>query len=199
MIKDNQCFDIYLASRSPRRQELLQQIGVNFSLLDVDIPEIPDKNESAEIFVQRMALAKARAGLKQLKQDDHHPVLGADTAVVIDAEILGKPKDRDDAKGMLQRLSNREHQVFSAVALMNHDNKTVRLNRSRVSFRAISDEEIQTYWVSGECQDKAGAYGIQGKAAIFIDNLTGSYSAVMGLPLYETSEILQLFGIFPAK
>lgn len=199
MIKDNQQFDIYLASRSPRRQELLQQIDIHYSLLDVDIPEIPDRNEPADIFVQRMALAKARAGIKQLDKDDVHPVLGADTAVVIDTDILGKPEDRDDAVGMLQRLSNREHQVFSAVALMTHDNKAVRLNRSRVAFRALSDEEIQAYWNTGECQDKAGAYGIQGKAAVFINNLTGSFSGVMGLPLYETCELLPLFGIFPLK
>jgi len=199
MIKDSQGFDIYLASRSPRRQELLLQIGVDFRLIDIEIPEVPDENESAESFVQRMAIKKAEAGLKQLKKNDVHSVLGADTAVVIDDEILGKPAGRDDAIRVLRRLSNREHQVFSAVALVNAENHAVRLNRSRVSFRAITDEEILAYWASGECEDKAGAYAIQGRAAVFINHLNGSYSGVMGLPLYETSELLQLFHIFPVE
>jgi septum formation protein len=199
LTKNKQCAELYLASRSPRRQELLQQIHIGFHLLDVEVPEIPHQNEAAEIFVQRMALAKARAGLNQLKKEDPLPVLGADTVVVVDGDILGKPRDKSDAINMLQRLSNREHEVFSSVVLMNHEKKVVKLNRSKVMFRSLSNEDIDAYWASGECQDKAGAYGIQGKAAVFIKNLNGSYSGVMGLPLYETSEILQLFGISPVK
>jgi len=199
LTKQNQCADIYLASRSPRRQELLQQIHIGYRLLDIDIPEVPNKTEPADIFVQRMALAKARAGLNQLQNNDPLPVLGADTIVVVDGEIMGKPIDKKHAIGMLQRLSNREHDVFSSVALINHEQKIVKLNKNKVTFRALSDEDIETYWTSGECQDKAGAYGIQGKAAAFIKNLSGSYSGVMGLPLFETSEVLQLFGISPVK
>lgn len=199
MTNPTQSADIYLASRSPRRQELLQQINVSYRLLDVELPEIPHSNESADVFVQRMALAKARAGLKQIEKKDPLPVLGADTVVVVDGEILGKPINKDDAFKMLQRLSNREHEVFSSVALLNHEKKVVKLNRSKVIFRSLTNDDIDAYWRSGECQDKAGAYGIQGKAAVFIQNLNGSYSGVMGLPLYETSEILQLFGISPVK
>ncbi len=187
-------FDIYLASASPRRQELLTQIGVRFELLKVNVPEVPAVGEKPEDFVQRVALEKARAGKQLLAADDARPVLGADTAVVIDGNILGKPANKDDALAMLTRLSGRKHQVMSAVAVV-ADNEVVRINVSQVTFDNLSREQIRAYWNSGECQDKAGAYAVQGQAAMFIQDLQGSYSGVMGLPLYETATLLNEFGI----
>ena len=187
-------FDIYLASASPRRQELLTQIGVRFELLKVTVPEVPAAGEMPQDFVQRVALEKARAGNQLLASDDTHPVLGADTAVVVDDCILGKPANRDDALAMLASLSGRKHQVISAVALV-ADNEAIRTNISQVTFNSLSREQIHAYWNSGECQDKAGAYAIQGRAAMFIQELHGSYSGVMGLPLYETAGLLNEFGI----
>ena len=187
-------FDIYLASMSPRRQELLSQIGIRFELLKVDVPEVPAADEKPKDFVQRVALEKARAGKQQLSSGDNHPVLGADTAVIIDGGILGKPANMDDAVAMLTRLSGRKHQVISAVALISKD-EAVRVNTSQVTFDYLSDEQIRAYWNTGECQDKAGAYAIKGRAAVFIKELHGSYSGVMGLPLYETAQLLQQFGI----
>jgi septum formation protein len=187
-------FDIYLASASPRRQELLIQIGVRFELLKVTVPEVPTAGENPHDFVQRVALEKARAGKQLLAADDAHPVLGADTAVVIDDCILGKPANKDDAIAMLTSLSGRKHQVMSAVALV-ADYEVIRTNISQVTFDSLSREQINAYWNSGECQDKAGAYAIQGRAAMFIRDLQGSYSGVMGLPLYETAAILNEFGI----
>ncbi len=187
-------FDIYLASASPRRRELLTQIGVRFELLKVSVPEVPAVAETPQDFVQRVALEKARAGKQLLSSDDVHPVLGADTAVVVENRILGKPADRQEALSMLTRLSGRTHLVISAVALV-AKREVVLLNISKVTFRNLSAQEIETYWESGECHDKAGAYAVQGRAAIFIQDLQGSYSGVMGLPLYETARLLQQFGI----
>ena len=187
-------FDIYLASASPRRKELLTQIGVRFELLKVNVPEVPAVGEKPEDFVQRVALEKARAGKQLLAADDAHPVLGADTAVVVDGNILGKPANKDDALAMLTFLSGRKHQVMSAVAVV-ADNEVVRINVSQVTFDNLSREQIRAYWNSGECQDKAGAYAVQGQAAMFIQDLQGSYSGVMGLPLYETAALLNEFGI----
>ena len=192
-------FDIYLASASPRRQELLQQIGITFRRLVVEVPEIPAREEAPRVFVQRLALAKARAGLAQLGADDPHPVLGADTAVVVADRILGKPRDEADVLAMLRLLSGRSHQVMSAVAMMNAERKAVKLSVSTVTFRELDEAEIRAYRDSGECHDKAGAYAIQGRAALFIANLEGSYSGVMGLPLFETGLILKEFGINPLK
>jgi len=191
-------FDIYLASASPRRRELLTQIGIRYELLKVTVPEIPLLDEKAQDFVQRVALEKAQAGKCLLTPEDTHPVLGADTAVVIDGCILGKPADRQEALGMLTSLSGRRHQVMSAVA-MAAEHAAVILNISQVTFRNLSVEEIEAYWESGECYDKAGAYAIQGRAAIFVQKLRGSYSGVMGLPLYETAALLQQFGINPLR
>jgi len=191
-------FDIYLASASPRRRELLEQIGVRYRLLKSDIPELPEAGESARDFVIRMAIEKAQAGKGYIDSYTHKPVLGADTAVVVDNEILGKPRDKAHGLDMLARLSGRSHEVISAVALMGEEMNT-RLNVSRVSFRQTSAAEREKYWQTGEPKDKAGAYGIQGKAAIFINGLEGSYSAVMGLPLYETSELLEQAGIKPLR
>jgi septum formation protein len=191
-------FDIYLASASPRRRELLTQIGICYELLQVTVPEVPRPGEKASDFVQRVALQKAQAGKSLLSPGDPHPVLGADTAVVIDDGILGKPTDRQAAVDMLARLSGRRHQVMSAVA-MAADREVVILNISQVTFRELSTADIEAYWASGECYDKAGAYAIQGRAAMFIKELQGSYSCVMGLPLYETAMLLQQFGINPLR
>lgn len=156
--------------------------------------------ESPEQFVERLALEKAKAGFLNLGGNHFRPVLGADTAVVIDDDILGKPRDKAHAIGMLQRLSGRRHRVLSAVAVVRRDNlgqdrDLVRLSESFVDFRAITREECVAYWKTGEPADKAGAYAIQGKAAFFIERLEGSYSGVMGLPLFETGELLSQFGI----
>lgn len=191
-------FDIYLASASPRRRELLNQIGIRYELLQVTVPEIPLSGETAQAFVQRVALEKAHTGKCLLAPDDVHPVLGADTAVVIDDRILGKPAGKQEALDMLNRLSGRSHQVMSAVA-MAAERERVMLNISQVTFRKLSQTEIEAYWESGECHDKAGAYAIQGRAAMFIQQLQGSYSGVMGLPLYETATLLQQFDINPLR
>jgi septum formation protein len=186
---------LYLASGSPRRRELLTQIGVAFSTLAAPIDESVLPGEPAERYVERLALAKATAGLATLSQPADAVVLGADTAVVVDGQILGKPTDQADALAMLQLLSNREHQVLTAVALANGRRSEVRLVSSDVRFRAISPTEAHTYWASGEPQDKAGGYAIQGLAAVFLSGMRGSYSAVVGLPLCETAALLAEFGI----
>lgn len=187
-------FDIYLASASPRRRELLSQIGVRFKLLMVDVPEVPAADEKPQDFVERVALEKARAGKQLLSSEDAHPVLGADTAVVVENRILGKPANRQEALSMLSSLSGRSHLVISAVAIV-AKHEMAQVNISKVTFRKLTVPEIEAYWDSGECHDKAGAYAIQGRAAMFIQELQGSYSGVMGLPLYETAELLQQFGI----
>lgn len=186
---------LYLASGSPRRRELLTQIGVAFSTLAAPIDESVLPGEPAERYVERLALAKATAGLATLSQPADAVVLGADTAVVVDGQILGKPTDQADALAMLQLLSNREHQVLTAVALANGQRSEVRLVSSDVRFRPISPTEAHTYWASGEPQDKAGGYAIQGLAAVFVSGMRGSYSAVVGLPLCETAALLAEFGI----
>ncbi len=191
----NESHDIWLASASPRRRELLQQIGVRFSLLSVDVPEEPTLGEAPEVFVLRLALEKARAGRAQLKVEDSTPVLGADTVVVSHGRILGKPRGRDEALTMLQTLGGAQHQVLTAVALVANGKEQSRLSVSTVQFRRISPEEAEAYWASGEPADKAGSYAIQGVAAIFIERLEGSYSGVMGLPLFETAELLAHFGV----
>lgn len=189
--------DIYLASASPRRRELLEQIGVRYQLLKVDVPEVRAPDESPEEYVLRVALAKARAGLALLGGSNQQPVLGADTAVVLNGEVLGKPCDQADAIDMLQRLAGGEHLVLSGVALMRGDEVQSRLSVSHVRFRQIGDDEARAYWHTGEPADKAGGYAIQGLAAMFIERLEGSYSGVMGLPLFETAQLLEQFGIVP--
>lgn len=189
---------ICLASRSPRRRELLHQIGVDFDVIDVDVDEQRRPHEPAEAFVARVALDKARAGRGALPVGSPMPVLGADTAVVVDDEVLGKPQDGADAGRMLSLLSGRTHRVLTAVALV-AGRETVCVSASNVTFRALDDAECAAYWASGEPADKAGAYAIQGLAAVFISNLEGSYSGVMGLPLYETATLLQESGITVIK
>ncbi len=189
---------IILASASPRRQELLRQIGVLFDQRVAEIDESPRDNESADAYVLRLALEKARAVHARLG-DDGPLVLGADTAVVVDDVILGKPRDEAHAAAMLRQLAGREHRVLSAVALVGC-REAGRISESRVRFRPLTDEEIAAYWRSGEPADKAGGYAIQGLGAVFIEQLHGSYSGVMGLPVFETAQLLKEFGIeLPGK
>ena len=187
-------FDLYLASSSPRRRELLDQIGVRYRIVNIDVPEIPGADETPEGFARRVAIDKARAGWASLEPSLRKPVLGADTVVVIDAEILGKPRDRAHALAMLAKLSGRTHEVITAVAIMDGEIHT-ELNRSQVSFAEMSKTEQIAYWETGEPRDKAGAYAIQGLAGRYIRQLSGSYSGVMGLPLYETTRLLKEVGI----
>jgi septum formation protein len=192
---------IYLASRSPRRRELLSQIGVRYHLLlfrsrpeappDVDETVLP--NEQPDTYVERVARAKAEAGWKllRLRNLPLAPVLAADTTVALDGRILGKPADRKQAVEMLAALSGTRHEVLTAVALARDDQCDSALSRSEVQFKKLSAEDIAQYVATGECDDKAGAYAIQGRAARFIMELRGSYSGVMGLPLFETSQLLE--------
>ncbi len=182
--------DLYLASASPRRRELLQQMGVRFDVLPVAINEAQRMNELPRAYAQRLAQEKAQAGWQLLALAQRQPVLGADTIVIIDDLILGKPRDRAEAISMLQRLSGRRHQVVTAVALV-ADHCSVAVNVSEVRFRTLSLPECEAYWATGEAADKAGAYAIQGRAAVFIEHLSGSYSGVMGLPIFETAQLLQ--------
>jgi septum formation protein len=192
---------IYLASRSPRRRELLAQIGVRFQLLvfrtrpgeGPEVDEAPLGNEAPPAYVERVARAKAESGWSRMLQRNlpQAPVLAADTTVALGERILGKPANRQEAAEMLAALSGRSHEVLSAVSLKYGDWMEGALSVSEVRFRSLGDEEIRQYVASGECDDKAGAYAIQGRAARFIAELRGSYSGVMGLPLYETSELLE--------
>jgi septum formation protein len=186
---------IHLASQSPRRRELLQQIGIRHAVLDVVVDETPLPREAPAEYVLRLALAKARAG-HALRPE--RPVLGADTAVVVDDAILGKPADRADAIAMLGRLAGREHRVLTAVALVGEREET-RLSVSHVRFRPLAAGEAAAYWATGEPADKAGGYAVQGLGALFVESLSGSYSGVMGLPLFETGELLRRAGISPLE
>lgn len=186
---------LYLASGSPRRRELLTQIGVPFITLSASIDETPLPAEAASGYVERLALEKARAGLASLERTDAAVVLGADTAVVVDGRILGKPVDRADALAMLDALSGREHEVLTAVALVSVAREDAHVVTSRVRMRVLAPGEAQAYWETGEPQDKAGSYAIQGLAGVFVTQLEGSYSAVVGLPLCETAQMLEAFGI----
>ncbi|AZC28917.1 Septum formation protein Maf [Pseudomonas chlororaphis subsp. piscium] len=187
---------LYLASGSPRRRELLTQIGVPFTAISADIDETPLPDESPVAYVERLARDKAAAGHSLIGDGQSAAcVLGADTAVVLDGRILGKPLDQADAQSMLMALSDREHEVLTAIAVLDGQRCESRVVRSLVRFRAIGDDEAARYWASGEPRDKAGGYGIQGLAAVFVAGLNGSYSAVVGLPVCETAELLGHFGI----
>ncbi|MGE8152932.1 Maf family protein [Pseudomonas vancouverensis] len=186
---------LYLASGSPRRRELLTQIGVPFAAVSADIDETPLAEESPAAYVERLARGKAQAGRERVVSDLPFCVLGADTAVVLDGKILGKPVDQAEACAMLMMLSGREHQVLTAIAVLDGEHCESRVVVSRVRFRNISRDEAAAYWASGEPKDKAGGYGIQGLGAVFVAGLEGSYSAVVGLPLCETAELLGHFGI----
>lgn len=189
---------LYLASGSPRRRELLTQIGVPFTALSADIDETPLTDESPAAYVERLARGKALAGYAALSAEQSAGpacVLGADTAVVLDGRILGKPQDQAEAQAMLLGLAGREHEVLTAIALLDGQRCESRVVRSLVRFRPIDQAEASAYWASGEPNDKAGGYGIQGLGAVFVSGLNGSYSAVVGLPLCETCELLGHFGI----
>lgn len=187
---------IYLASASPRRRELLSQVGLQFQVLPSNIVELVRDDEPPADYVQRVALDKARfvAGLARERGLPEHPVLGADTEVVLDGTILGKPRDRADGIAMLERLSGRTHAVLTGIALVHQDAEHVALSESRVTFAPLGPDEIARYWESGEPADKAGGYAIQGRAAAFITRIEGSYSGVVGLPLYELAQLLKRAG-----
>lgn len=189
---------IYLASRSPRRRLLLEQIGVRHRTLAVDVPETWRAGEPPETYVRRVAREKAIHGRAHPGAGEALPVLAADTAVVLDGEVLGKPRDADEASRMLRRLSGRQHVVLSAVVLTGAGREAAlreRLSRTRVWFRDLDERECAAYCASGEPLDKAGAYAIQGLAAAFVRRIDGSYSGVMGLPLFETAQLLGEVGI----
>ena len=188
---------VYLASASPRRQELLRQIGIGFEVWPSNLDEAPHPGETARDYVQRVAAEKARhvAGLIGARGLPFRPVLGADTEVVVDEEILGKPRDATHAGQMLRRLAGRTHTVLSAVCLITASGEHLVLSVNRVTFAPLSAEDIAHYVASGEALDKAGGYAIQGRAAGFIARLEGSYSGVMGLPLFELCETLRHAGI----
>lgn len=187
---------VYLASASPRRRELLDQIGVRYRVHAVGLEERQFEAEAPDEFVRRMAAEKARRARLAL-DGSREPVLAADTAVVVDHRVLGKPRDRDHGLAMLARLSGREHQVLTAVMLVHARREHLRLSTTHVRFRATTPAEREAYWETGEPADKAGAYAVQGLGGIFIERLEGSYSGVVGLPLAETAELLQLAGIDP--
>jgi septum formation protein len=186
---------VYLASGSPRRRELLQQIGVSFRVVGTAVEEAVRPGEAPPAYVARLAAAKADAGWARSRDPTDAPVLAADTAVVLDGKVLGKPVDRQDAEGMLRQLSGRTHEVLTAIALRTTGGLESRISRSEVTFRSIAAVEVKDYWETGEPGDKAGAYAIQGRAAVFIADLRGSYSGVMGLPLFETAELLDRAGV----
>jgi len=182
---------LVLASASPRRRELLQQIGVSFIVRAVDIDETPKENELAEDYVVRVAAEKSAAC-----RDQQLPVLAADTSVVINGVILGKPENQQHAKLMLCSLSGKTHQVYSAVSLRSPSGKHYQaMSQTTVTFRKISEAEIQAYWQTGEPEGKAGGYAIQGLASVFVESISGSFSGVVGLPLFETAELLSQQGI----
>ena len=198
---------IYLSSQSPRRRELLKQIGVNFEVLllrtdsrrDIGVDETPHAAEPPEDYVQRVCRAKAEAGYAALKLRNlpPFPVLAADTAVVLEGEIFGKPDNVEQAAAMLRQLSGCEHQVLSAVAIASGEHIETALSTSTVRFAPLDEERIHRYLLTREYADKAGGYGIQGRAGAFIEHLSGSYSGVMGLPLFETVQLLRHFD-YPA-
>ena len=195
---------IYLASKSPRRRELLKQIGIQFELLmmreqspRVDVDEAPLRDESAHVYVQRIVLLKSAMAAKVMRERRLPPrlIVTADTTVTIDGEVLGKPVDRDDAVRMLKRLAGQSHQVLTAIAVATGNEVKHVLSTSFVAFAPLTDDEIKRYVDSGEPMDKAGGYAVQGLAARFIVKLSGSYSGVMGLPLYETTMLLRQCGM----
>ena len=178
---------VLLASQSPRRRELLDRIGVGYEVLPVDIDETPAAGEGAERLVLRLALEKARRG--QELGGGRLPALGADTAVVLDGKILGKPADRADGLALLERLSGRTHRVVTGVAVSG-EREATRLSVSQVTLRSTTSAERERYWASGEPADKAGAYAIQGRGGVLVERLEGDYTGVMGLPLLETTQLL---------
>lgn len=186
---------VYLASMSPRRRELLSQIGLRWELLAVDLDESHPPHEPPAQYVHRLALAKARAASVIVPVPQAAPVVAADTAVVVEGQVLGKPADEMDCARMLGLLSDRTHQVLTAVAVVSTHGESAAVSCSEVAFRGIAPAEMTAYWRTGEPADKAGAYAIQGLGAIFVRELRGSYSGVMGLPLFETAALLREHGL----
>ncbi len=189
---------LYLASKSPRRRELLGRLGRSFDLIDLDIPEARLPGEAAEAYVRRVALEKARAGWETVRDVPGAFVLGSDTEVILDDEVFGKPADAADAAAMLRKLSGRTHQVVSAVWLVAEGRELEAVSTSMVGFDALDEARIAGYVATGEAFGKAGAYAIQGAAEVFVTRLDGSYSGVMGLPLHETDRLLREAGLPPA-
>ncbi|MHB8623772.1 MAG: Maf family protein [Sulfuricaulis sp.] len=196
MSGDDCAFKLYLASASPRRRQLLQQLGIVFDAIPSNLPEVRATGESPADYVMRLARDKAQYVVRHVIEHGlpAYPVLGADTEVVLDSEILGKPRDRSHGLALLRRLAGRTHEVLSAICVIHHETELTALSTSRVTFRQMTDPEIEQYWDTGEPADKAGGYAIQGRAAAFVAHLAGSYSGVMGLPLHELSDILQKIG-----
>ncbi len=186
---------LVLASASPRRRELLRQLGLDFDCRPQEIPEVRAPQEAPRAYVERLARDKAQCGWDRLHTGQALLVLGADTEVVLRNNVLGKPPDRDAALAMLAQLSGRSHAVLTAIALTDGQRTASCISTNRVRFRRISPAEADAYWATGEPADKAGGYAIQGRGAVFIEHLEGSYSGVMGLPLYETAELLRKFGV----
>jgi septum formation protein len=186
---------LYLASQSPRRRELLKRLGLRFGIVDVDVPEVRAPGEPPADYVSRVAREKAGAGLLELSGVAGAVVLGADTEVVLDGEVFGKPADAAQAASMLRRLSGRTHEVLSAVWCLDAGREEQAFSITQVEFDALDADRIEAYLGSGEWQGKAGAYAIQGRAEAFVTRLSGSYSGVMGLPLHETAGLLRRFGI----
>ena len=184
---------LILASKSPRRKELLAQLTQAFTCYGADIDESVLTNEQPYAYVERLAIGKATAVRNKLTESCW--VLGSDTAVVINGEILGKPKDQQDSLNMLNKLSGQCHQVLTSIALVSAQQTLSKVVTTEVSFKPLTEQEMLAYWQTGEPQDKAGSYGIQGIAGQFVTNIKGSYSAVVGLPLYETAQLLQQVGI----
>jgi septum formation protein len=188
---------LHLASQSPRRRELLARLGVPFGVLDVEVPEERVTGEPAEDYVRRVAREKAGAGLLEVVSVPGALVLGGDTEVVLGEDVFGKPRDAADAAQMLRRLSGRTHTVISALALVSAGREAQAVSISEVTFDALDDAAIARYVDSGEPMGRAGGYAIQGYAETFVTRLSGSYSAVMGLPLRETAQLLRQFGMHP--
>jgi septum formation protein len=186
---------LHLASRSPRRSELLARLGLDFGVLDIDIPEQRQPGEAPDDYGRRVAREKAGAGLLRVMAVPGAVVLGADTEVVLDDDVFGKPADDADAATMLRRLSGRTHRVITAVSLVSASRELQATSISEVTFAPLTEDEIVAYVASGEPRGKAGAYAIQGRAQVFISHLSGSYSGVMGLPLHETATMLRAFGM----
>lgn len=198
---------VHLASRSPRRRELLAQIGVRFDTIafrdpqrgDPELDETPLQGEEPISYVERLARSKARLGHRIVtwRRLLMQPILAADTTIELDGELIGKPVNAEDARRILHRLSGQTHRVLTAVAIYFDDRIELARSISEVRFRQLDDGEIERYIASGEPMDKAGAYGIQGRAGMFVERLAGSYSGVMGLPLCETAQLLKRFGYLP--
>lgn len=186
---------IILASASPRRRELLEQIGLRVIVQAVDIDESQIPDETVFDFVQRLAREKAQRGFEIVENPHKLPVLGSDTIVELEGAILGKPENRQHAKQMLQRLSGQKHTVHTSIAIVTEEQLLIDTCSSQVQFSSLEDAEIDNYLMTGEADDKAGAYAIQGIAAQFVKNINGSFSGVMGLPLYETAQLLKRCGI----